>query len=130
MTLVQQNDDVTVIPLAFMTSMGADGMPEVNLSNVSALYLDGRKSSLSNDTMQYCSTTFEGSTLLDCSQLAADISACQSAGKIVTLSIGGATGGVQFASEDAAKKFAETFYNTFLGGNSSTRTFGSAVLDG
>jgi chitinase len=51
-------------------------------------------------------------------------------GKIVTLSMGGATSGPGFTSDAAAQTFADTIWNLFLGGTSSTRPFGSAVLDG
>lgn len=55
---------------------------------------------------------------------------CQSKGKIVTMSLGGATGSVGFSSDSQAETFADTVWNTFLGGSSSTRPFGNAVLDG
>lgn len=71
-------------------------------------------------------------------------------GKIVTLSIGlhlfidytkslvpdtqvylgGATGAATFSSDSQAQAFANTIWNLFLGGSSSTRPFGNAVLDG
>lgn len=66
----------------------------------------------------------------DCSFLASDIQTCQSKGKIVTLSLGGATGAAGFSSDAQASSFADTLWNLYLGGSSSTRPFGSAVLDG
>ncbi|THH12934.1 hypothetical protein EW146_g7227 [Bondarzewia mesenterica] len=51
-------------------------------------------------------------------------------GKIVTLSLGGATGGVGFTDDSEAESFAETIWDLYLGGSSSTRPFGGAVLDG
>ena len=81
--------------------------------------------------MQNCNgAPFPGTGLLECHELGQDIKNCQAAGKVITLSIGGATGSITFSSEDEAKSFAEDFYNNFLGGNSSTRPFGDAVLDG
>ncbi|OBZ79038.1 Casein kinase II subunit alpha [Grifola frondosa] len=81
-----------------------------------------------------CNTTsdsvFPGTALLDCSFLASDIQTCQSNGKIVTLSLGGGGASVGFQSDSQAEAFADTIWNLFLGGNSSTRPFGSAVLDG
>ncbi|KAJ7648648.1 glycoside hydrolase superfamily [Mycena polygramma] len=62
--------------------------------------------------------------------MAADIQTCQAKGKIVTLSMGGATGGAIFTGDDQAEAFAETIWNLFLGGTSDTRPFGDAVLDG
>lgn len=44
--------------------------------------------------------------------------------------MGGATGSVGFSSDSQAEAFADTVWDLFLGGSSSTRPFGSAVLDG
>jgi chitinase len=73
---------------------------------------------------------FPGTGLADCSFLSADIETCQSKDKIVTLSLGGATGSVGFASAEQAEEFAGTVWDLFLGGESDTRPFGDAVLDG
>lgn len=62
--------------------------------------------------------------------MASDIETCQSAGKIVTISLGGATGSNQFSSDSQAESFADQIWDLFLGGSSSTRPFGNAVLDG
>lgn len=48
----------------------------------------------------------------------------------MTLSLGGATGSVGFQSDSQATSFAQTIWSLFLGGSSSTRPFGSAILDG
>lgn len=74
--------------------------------------------------------TFPDTSLADCSAIASDIQFCQSQGKAVTLSLGGATGGAGFVSDEQASAFADTIWNLFLGGSSSTRPFGEAVLDG
>lgn len=73
---------------------------------------------------------FPGTALPNCQGLAADIQACQARGKIITLSLGGATGAAVFSSDAQASTFADTIWNLFLGGSSSTRPFGNAVLDG
>jgi chitinase len=73
---------------------------------------------------------FNGTGLANCQFLAAGIEACQAAGKIVTLSIGGASGAATFSSTAQGTAFADTIWNLFLGGSSSTRPFGAAVLDG
>ena len=62
--------------------------------------------------------------------MASDVKTCQDQGKIVTLSIGGATGAVGFKNDTQAQNFADTIWNLFLGGNSTMRPFGDAVLDG
>ncbi|KAH7024819.1 glycoside hydrolase family 18 protein [Microdochium trichocladiopsis] len=79
-------------------------------------------------------TAFAGSTLLSCPQLEADIKTCQSAGKTILLSIGGATyteGGFSSASE--AQQWASTIWAMFgpqQSGSTVKRPFGSAVVDG
>lgn len=73
---------------------------------------------------------FPNSQLPNCGFLASAIQTCQSKGKIVTLSLGGATGAAGFTSDAQASQFADTIWNVFLGGSSSTRPFGNAVLDG
>ena len=84
--------------------------------------------------LQTCNTSddpvFSGSQLPNCQFLASAIETCQSKGKIVTISLGGATGAVGFTSTAQAQSFADQIWNLFLGGSSSTRPFGAAVLDG
>ncbi|KJA26016.1 carbohydrate-binding module family 5 protein [Hypholoma sublateritium FD-334 SS-4] len=111
------NDDaVDVFPLAFMNVFfGTGGLPSLNLANTC------------NPTDN---ATFPGTTLPNCSSLASDITACQAKGKIITMSLGGATGAVGFTSASQATTFAQTIWNLLLGGTSSTRPFGTAVLDG
>jgi len=82
---------------------------------------------------QTCSSNgavFSGTSLANCQFMAADIKACQAKGKIITISLGGATGAASFTSDAQAQTFATTVWNLFLGGSSSTRPFGDAVLDG
>ncbi|KAJ3555746.1 hypothetical protein NM688_g2403 [Phlebia brevispora] len=62
--------------------------------------------------------------------LQSDIETCQSAGKILTISLGGGGANPSFSSTSQAQQFADTLWNVFLGGSSSTRPFGDAVLDG
>jgi len=58
---------------------------------------------------------FAGSALADCSFLASDIKTCQSKGKVVTISLGGATGQVGFPDAGTASDFAGTIWDMFLG---------------
>ncbi|EKM83457.1 hypothetical protein AGABI1DRAFT_66074 [Agaricus bisporus var. burnettii JB137-S8] len=111
------NDDaINVFPVAFLhVFFGPGGLPSINLANTC------------NDNDN---SVFPGTDLPNCSALAADIKACQAKGKILTLSLGGATGSVGFQSDGQAETFAQTIWNLFLGGSSSTRPFGSASLDG
>jgi chitinase len=91
-------------------------------------------SSFITDHFQICNIgtnpVFPGTELPNCSFLASDIQKCQAKGKMVTLSIGGSYGVVGFVSKSQAKEFANAIWNLFLGGSSSTRPFGSAILDG
>lgn len=65
-----------------------------------------------------------------CTSLGAEIKGCQGKGIKVLLSIGGATGSYTLASADDAKQVADYLWNNFLGGQSGSRPFGDAVLDG
>ncbi|KAJ1952610.1 Chitinase 2 [Linderina pennispora] len=77
-----------------------------------------------------CETKFEGSDLLHCPNMASDIKYCQSQGKIVVLSMGGATGAYGFSSDAEGSSYANTVWNMFLGGSADKRPFDDAVLDG
>ncbi|KAJ7139780.1 class III chitinase [Mycena epipterygia] len=107
---------IDVFPIAFVTAFfSTGGEPSINLANTC------------NPTDN---ATFPGTALPDCSKLSSDITTCQSKGKLVTISFGGQGGAVGFASDAQAATFAQTVWDMFLGGTSSTRPFGAAVLDG
>ena len=112
------NPNVDIITMAFVTEInGAGGAPEINFANAG----------------NNC-TTFDGTQLLNCPQIAEDIAMCQSQGKTIMLSIGGATyseGG--FSSSDAAVAGAHLIWETFgpqQSGSSAKRPFGSSAVDG
>ncbi|KAI5957271.1 CHT3 [Candida jiufengensis] len=80
-----------------------------------------------------CEGTFTPNGILKCDTIAADIQYCQSKGKIVLLSLGGAAGSYGFTSDAEGKEFAHTVWDLF--GNSQNlptadRPFGDAILDG
>ncbi|KAJ2808875.1 Chitinase 2 [Coemansia guatemalensis] len=77
-----------------------------------------------------CRSTFSGSDLLHCPEIAADIKYCQSQGKAVLLSMGGAAGAYGFSSDEEARSYADTVWDMFLGGSGSQRPFDDAILDG
>ncbi|KAF8207553.1 glycoside hydrolase superfamily [Mycena galopus ATCC 62051] len=113
-----QDTVINAIPIAFVdvfSALGVGGLPEINLANTC------------NPTDD---SVFAGSELANCQFLAAGIEACQALGKIVTISLGGQSGAATFANDAAAEAFADQIWNLFLGGSSSTRPFGAAVLDG
>ncbi|KAG6865651.1 hypothetical protein C0991_000570 [Blastosporella zonata] len=111
----RQDDTISTIPLAFLSSFfSTGGLPEFDMSS----------------TCSSSGNPFPGTSLANCQSMASQIKACQAKGKIITLSLGGATGDSTFTSDAQGEKFADTIWNLFLGGSSSTRPFGTAVLDG
>ncbi|GLB43361.1 putative glycosyl hydrolases family 18 [Lyophyllum shimeji] len=111
-----QDDTINAIPLAFLNQFsGAGGLPELTLGNTCSVESNG---------------AFPGSNLPKCQFMQDDIKFCQEKGKIVTLSLGGASGNNGFSSDAQAEQFADTIWNLFLGGQSDKRPFGNAVLDG
>lgn len=81
------------------------------------------------DFSSACSDRF-GDGLLRCDNIAADILTCQSLGKKVLLSLGGAAGSYGFSSDEEAHSFADSLWNYFGEGTSSERPFGTSVIDG
>uniref|UniRef100_A0ACD5WH34 Uncharacterized protein n=1 Tax=Avena sativa TaxID=4498 RepID=A0ACD5WH34_AVESA len=65
-----------------------------------------------------------------CRSQSKDISSCQSRGVKVLLSIGGADGNYGLTSPGDVSQVAMYLWNNFLGGTSSSRPLGDAVLDG
>ncbi|KAK1275861.1 Acidic endochitinase [Acorus gramineus] len=65
-----------------------------------------------------------------CTSISNDIRTCQSSGIKVMLSIGGDQGGYSLSSSSDAQNLADYLWNNFLGGSSSNRPLGDAVLDG
>ncbi|RLV90871.1 Chitinase 1 [Spathaspora sp. JA1] len=76
-----------------------------------------------------CSDSFSNG-VLHCSQIGADIKSCQSQGKIILLSLGGATGTYGFSSDSDGAAFATILWNKFGGGSDSERPFDDAIVDG
>ncbi|THH04004.1 hypothetical protein EW145_g5839 [Phellinidium pouzarii] len=110
-----QDDVYNTIPLAFLyVFFGVGSEPEMSFAN----------------TCNEGNGTFPGTELSNCTFMAADIEQCQSKGKIITISLGGADSSVGFVNESQAEGFADTIWSMFLGGNGDIRPFGNAVLDG
>ncbi|MBA0624998.1 hypothetical protein Godav_010257 [Gossypium davidsonii] len=65
-----------------------------------------------------------------CTNLSSDIKSCQAQGIKVILSLGGGAGSYYLASSDDARHVATYLWNNFLGGQSASRPFGDAILDG
>ncbi|EED15887.1 chitinase 3 precursor, putative [Talaromyces stipitatus ATCC 10500] len=114
----ENGPQVDTLILSFITRFnGEGGYPETNFANAG----------------NNC-TTFDGTQLLNCPQIADDIVTCQSLGKTILLSTGGGTyneGG--FSSEAEAVSAANLMWEVFgpVSSNSSVlRPFGTAVIDG
>ncbi|KAJ1918803.1 Chitinase 2 [Tieghemiomyces parasiticus] len=103
--------DAFVLSFLHIFNAGKDQLPGTNFAN-------------------HCNTTFPGSELHQCPDIAKDITYCQGRGKKVLLSLGGAAGSYGFQNDQDAAKFSQTIWNLFLGGTSNTRPFGDVRLDG
>ncbi|KAI3783048.1 hypothetical protein L2E82_13110 [Cichorium intybus] len=94
------------VNLAFLPTFGNGQTPIINLAGHCDPYSNG------------------------CTKLSSDIKSCQAKGIKVMLSIGGGAGSYYLTSAADAKQVATYLWNNFLGGKSSTRPLGEAVLDG
>ncbi|KAI4208272.1 MAG: hypothetical protein LQ346_000152 [Caloplaca aetnensis] len=116
-----QDPSVDIVILAFLTTFfGPSNYPSLNLGAACG----GPSTEM----------TAAGATgLLSCPTMEADIKTCQSLGKKVLLSLGGAEATTAFSSDGQASDFATKLWDLFGGGNGESadmRPFGSAVLDG
>ena len=93
--------------IAFLTTFGSGRTPVLNLAG-------------------HCTPSSNG-----CRVLSNVISTCQRSGIKVLLSLGGGSNSATSMSSPAdARQVATYLYNNFLGGQSASRPFGSAILDG
>lgn len=95
------------VNIAFLDVFGGGQTPSLNLAG-------------------HCDTSTPGS----CTGISNDITSCQQQGIKILLSIGGALGDYTLSSDSDAQQVATYLYNTFLGGTSTARPLGDAVLDG
>ncbi|KAJ6411094.1 hypothetical protein OIU84_007782 [Salix udensis] len=94
------------VNVAFLSTFGNGQTPELNLAG-------------------HCSPSAG-----TCTGLSNDIISCQNLGIKVLLSIGGAGGSYSLSSADDAAQVATYIWNNFLGGQSTSRPLGDAILDG
>ncbi|TXG62961.1 hypothetical protein EZV62_009955 [Acer yangbiense] len=94
------------VNIAFLITFGNGQTPVINLA-------------------AHCNPTNNG-----CASLSSDITSCQAGQVKVMLSIGGAGGNHTLNSTEDAKNVATYLWDNFLGGQSSSRPLGDAVLDG
>ncbi|KAL6875924.1 hypothetical protein HDV57DRAFT_510708 [Trichoderma longibrachiatum] len=110
-----------IVNLAFLSRFFAGGgYPELSLSTLGGPSAAQRAAGATN--------------LQDGTSLIPAIQACQAAGKLVILSMGGAVdfSAVTLSSDSQGQQLADTVWNLFLGGtaNPTLRPFGSVKLDG
>ncbi|KAI8319510.1 glycoside hydrolase [Martensiomyces pterosporus] len=104
-----------IILLSFLYILkGTGGYPVLNFANIC------------DYTKNTSVPVFPGTELMHCSDMGADIKYCQSKGKVVLLSIGGATAQL---NSDAAT-FSQQVWNLFMEGSSPYRPFDDAIIDG
>ena len=78
-----------------------------------------------------CGGSYTEEGVLHCSTIGQDIQTCQSLGKKVLLSLGGATGTYGFNDDSTAVEFATTLWELFGNGKGTAgRPFDGAVVDG
>ncbi|CAL9768876.1 unnamed protein product [Musa acuminata subsp. burmannicoides] len=93
--------------VAFLNQFGNGQIPQMNLAG-------------------HCDPNSGG-----CTFLSSDIISCQQDYNVkVMLSLGGGIGSYRLASKEDAREVAKYIWNNFLGGSSSNRPLGNAVLDG
>ncbi|CRG92663.1 hypothetical protein PISL3812_09727 [Talaromyces islandicus] len=120
---VCSDDSYDIVNLAFVNEFSADGgYPSLQIST-----LDG-----ASQAQQDAGAT----SLQDGSSLVSAIQTCQSAGKLVIMSLGGASdySNVALSGDDEGRAVADTLWNLFGGGTNETlkdlRPFGDIKLDG
>ncbi|XP_062154432.1 hevamine-A-like [Alnus glutinosa] len=94
------------VNIAFLNKFGNGQTPEINLAG-------------------HCNPASNGCTIVS-----EGIRNCQKRGIKVMLSIGGGVGNYSLASPSDAENVAQYLWNNFLGGKSSSRPLGDAILDG
>ncbi|XP_042496124.1 acidic endochitinase-like [Macadamia integrifolia] len=96
----------TYVNLSFLIKFGGGQTPVLNLAG-------------------HCDPPSGGCTILS-----SQIKYCQSLGLKVMLSLGGGVGNYSLTSKQDAKNVSKYLWNNYLGGNSSSRPLGDAILDG
>ncbi|KAG2720471.1 hypothetical protein I3760_02G037100 [Carya illinoinensis] len=94
------------VNIAFLSTFGNGQKPIINLAG-------------------HCDPNSNG-----CTRYSSDIKSCQAQGIKMMLSIGGGAGSYSLTSTNDAQQVATYLWNNFLGGQSSSRPLGDAVLDG
>ncbi|KAK4716732.1 hypothetical protein R3W88_015070 [Solanum pinnatisectum] len=100
------SNNYAIVNIAFLVVFGNGQTPVLNLAG-------------------HCNPSVGG-----CTRLSNDIRACQSGGIKVMLSLGGGVGSYSLSSANDARNVANYLWNNYLGGQSTSRPLGDAILDG
>ncbi|XP_006345574.1 acidic endochitinase [Solanum tuberosum] len=100
------SNNYAIVNIAFLVVFGNGQTPVLNLAG-------------------HCNPSVGG-----CTGLSNDIRACQSRGIKVMLSLGGGVGSYSLSSAVDARNVANYLWNNYLGGQSTSRPLGDAILDG
>ncbi|TMW86033.1 hypothetical protein EJD97_022048 [Solanum chilense] len=100
------SNNYAIVNIAFLVVFGNGQTPVLNLAG-------------------HCNPSVGG-----CTRLSNDIRTCQSRGIKVMLSLGGGVGSYSLSSADDARNVANYLWNNYLGGKSTSRPLGDAILDG
>ncbi|KAH0669986.1 hypothetical protein KY285_024139 [Solanum tuberosum] len=100
------SNNYAIVNIAFLVVFGNGQTPVLNLAG-------------------HCNPSVGG-----CTRLSNDIRACQSRGIKVMLSLGGGVGSYSLSSANDARNVANYLWNNYLGGQSTSRPLGDAILDG
>lgn len=99
------------------------------VDNIALAFVNNFPTNVGMNHAYHCWTTYPGTNILNCPTIGSDIQYCQSKGKKIGISLGGAVGSYGFQTDTQARDFAVTLWNLFFEGQSSTRPYGSAILD-
>ncbi|GJW97923.1 basic endochitinase-like protein [Tanacetum coccineum] len=102
-----QTGKYNIVNIAFLSKFGNGQPPQMNLAD-------------------HCDPRVRNG----CDKVSIGIRNCQNLGVKVMLSIGGGTKTYSLSSKEDAEGVADYIWNNFLGGQSSSRPLGDAVLDG
>lgn len=99
------------------------------VDNIALSFINNFPLNLGMNHAYHCWTTFPGTNILNCPIIGSDIQYCQTKGKKIGISLGGAYGSYGFQNNTQANNFAYTLWNLFFEGQSSTRPYGDVILD-
>lgn len=120
LSTVCQDVSIDIVVLAFVNNLfSGGGYPSVNFGPYC------------NNGPTAAQSAAGATGLLDCSDLASQITTCQGLGKKVLLSLGGAISTSSIPDAASAQSLATNLWNLFAGGTSDLRPFGNSVsVDG